>query len=53
MFGRRVVVKRDFKDKDDLFFGSYNLFFGVRKEMNCRNSGFDFGVGKKNILEKE
>ena len=51
--GRRAAAKRDAKDKDDLSFGSYNPSFGVRKETNRRNSGLDFGAGKKNIPEKE
>lgn len=51
--GRRAAVKRDSKDKDDLSFGSYNPSFGARKETNRRNSGLDFGAGKKNIPEKE
>ena len=51
--GRRAAAKRDAKDKDDLSFGSYNPSFGARKETNRRNSGLDFGSGKKNIPEKE
>ena len=51
--GRRAAAKRDAKDKDDVSFGSYNPSFGARKETNRRNSGLDFGAGKKNIPEKE
>lgn len=51
--GRRAAAKRDAKEKDDLSFGSYNPSFGAKKETNRRNSGLDFGAGKKNIPEKE
>lgn len=51
ILGRRVVVKRD--NKDDLSFGGYNFFFGLNKEIVCKNSGFNFGIGKKNVIEKE
>ena len=51
--GRRAAAKRDAKDKDDLSFGSYNPSFGAKKETNRRNSGLDFGSGRKNIPEKE
>lgn len=51
--GRRAAAKRDAKDKDDLSFGSYNPSFGAKKETTRKNSGLNFGVGKKNFPEKE
>ena len=51
--GRRAAAKRDAKDKEDLSFGSYNPSFGAKSETNRRNSGLDFGAGKKNVPEKE
>ena len=51
--GRRAAAKRDAKEKDDLSFGSYNPSFGAKKETNRRNSGLDFGAGKKKVPGKE
>lgn len=51
--GRRTAAKRDNKDKDDLAFGGYNPSFGAKKETTRKNSGLDFGAGKKNSSEKE
>lgn len=51
--GRRAAAKRDNKDKDDLTFGGYNPSFGAKKETTRKNSGLDFGAGKKNPSEKE
>lgn len=50
--GRRAAAKRDNKDKDDLAFGGYNPSFGAKKETTRKNSGLDFGAGKKNSSEK-
>lgn len=51
MFGRRVVVKRvDSKNKDELLFGGYNFLFGVKKDVICKSSGFDFGSGNNFMM---
>lgn len=49
--GRRAAAKRD--NKDDLSFGGYNPSFGSNKETARKNSGLNFGTGKKNATEKE
>lgn len=49
--GRRAATKRD--NKDDLSFGGYNPSFGSQKETTRKNSGLNFGAGKKNATEKE
>ena len=49
--GRRAAAKKD--NKDDLSFGGYNPSFGSKKDTTRKNSGLDFGAGKKNSTEKE
>lgn len=51
--GRRAAAKRDNKDKDELSFGGYNPSFGAKKDTTRKNSGLDFGAGKKITPEKE
>lgn len=51
--GRRAAAKKDSKDKDDLAFGGYNPSFGAKKETTRKNSGLDFGAGKKTSSEKD
>ena len=51
--GRRAAPKRDIKDKDDLSFGSYNPSFVSKKDTTRRQSGLDFGTGKKVVSENE
>ena len=51
--GRRAAAKRDNKDKDELSFGGYNPSFVAKKDSTRKNSGLDFGAGKKTTPEKE
>ena len=51
--GRRAAAKRDSRGKDELSFGGYNPSFGAKKDMTRKNSGLDFGTGKKAIPHKE
>ena len=50
--GRRAAAKRD-NDKDELSFGGYNPSFVAKKDSARKNSGLDFGIGKKTTPEKE
>ena len=45
--GRRAAAKRDSREKDELSFGGYNPSFGAKKDTTRKNSGLDFGTGKK------
>lgn len=51
--GRRAAAKRDSREKDELSFGGYNPSFGAKKDTTRKNSGLDFGTGKKAIPQKE
>ena len=50
--GRRAAAKID-DEKDELSFGAYNPSFGAKKDTTRRNSGLDFGAGKKVTLDKQ
>lgn len=50
--GRRAAAKRD-KERDELSFGGYNPSFGGKKDTTRRNSGLDFGAGKKVTPDKQ
>ena len=51
--GRRAAAKRDSREKDELSFGGYNPSFGAKEDTTRKNSGLDFGTGKKAIPQKE